>query len=145
MQIRKVANGNERITALSLALSVFMEFEAPDYVEQGINTFKDFVQNKEMTDNLDIYAAIDHGNVVGVIATRNEGNHIALFFVDGKLHRNGIGKKLFQIVLENSTAEKITVNASPYAVEIYRHLGFVELDKEQLTDGIRYIQMVYNK
>ncbi|MEI3367845.1 GNAT family N-acetyltransferase [Clostridium sp. CAG:265] len=36
------------------------------------------------------------------MATRNHGTHIALFFVDGKYHRQGIGKKLFKTVLDNT-------------------------------------------
>ena len=39
--------------------------------------------------------------------------------------------------------ETLTVNSSPYAVEAYRHFGFVATDTEQLTNGIRYFPMVY--
>ncbi|MEG0774239.1 GNAT family N-acetyltransferase [Clostridium sp.] len=63
-------------------------------------------------------------------------NHIALSFVDGKHHRQGIGKKLFQIVLENSTAKEITVNSTPYAVEVYNRLGFVDIASEETTKEI---------
>ena len=37
------------------------------------------------------------------------------------------------------------VNSSPYAVKIYRALGFVEVDIEQISDGRRYTPMSYNK
>jgi len=37
----------------------------------------------------------------------------------------------------------ITVNSSPYAVEAYRRLGFVNTDTEQLTNGIRYYSMTH--
>jgi len=92
-----------------------------------------------------MYGAYDSETLLGVIATRNKGNHIALFFVDGKHHRQGIGKTLFQIVLENSTAKEITVNSSPYAVEVYHRLGFVDIAPEETTNEIRYIPMVYSK
>ena len=39
----------------------------------------------------------------------------------------------------------MTVNSSPYAVKIYRALGFVEVDTEQISDGIRYIPMTYSQ
>ena len=37
----------------------------------------------------------------------------------------------------------ITVNSSPYAVPVYRKLGFVETDTEQLADGMRYTPMKF--
>ena len=37
----------------------------------------------------------------------------------------------------------ITVNSSPYAVLVYRKLGFVETDTEQLADGMRYTPMKF--
>ncbi|WP_460645598.1 GNAT family N-acetyltransferase [Lacrimispora brassicae] len=37
----------------------------------------------------------------------------------------------------------MTVNSSPYAVEIYHKLGFVDTDTEQLVNGIRFIPMEY--
>lgn len=95
--------------------------------------------------NLTIYGAYIKDLLVGVIATRNEGNHIALFFVDGAYHRQGIGRKLFEVVLENSTSNKLTVNASPYAKDVYHRLGFEAADAEQTITGIRFIPMIYTK
>jgi GNAT superfamily N-acetyltransferase len=145
MLIRKLTDEHERAQALNLALKVFMQYEAPDYPEHGATTFRDFIQSREMTDELLMFGAIEDGTVVGVIALRNEGSHISLFFVDGRQHRKGIGRKLFQAALQNNAAETITVNSSPYAVEVYRRLGFIETDKEQLTNGLRYIPMVYHR
>ena len=55
-----------------------------------------------------------------------------------------MGKALFQRLLaENGTAQ-LTVNSSPYAVEVYRHLGVHAMAPEQLTDGIRYTPMRYD-
>jgi GNAT superfamily N-acetyltransferase len=85
------------------------------------------------------YGAFDGETLVGIIATRNAGNHIALFFVDGKYHRQGIGRELFKEVLRDNTTGEITVHSSPYAVEVYRHLGFIALDRERVTDGITEI------
>lgn len=83
--------------------------------------------------------------MAGIIATRNNGNHIALFFVNSKYHRQGIGRKLFEVVVQNSTGEKITVNSSPYAVKVYKKLGFVPDSEEQIVDGIRFTPMTYMK
>ena len=40
-------------------------------------------------------------------------------------------------------AKEITVNSSRYAVGFYHKLGFTDVEKEQLTDGIRYTPMKY--
>lgn len=144
MKIEQI-NLENRQKALELVLSVFMQYEAPEYSEQGIKTFKDLINSKESIDGLELYGAFKGEEIVGVIATRNDGNHIALFFVDGKYHRQGIGKKLFETVIKESTEEKITVNSSPYAVEVYKKLGFVSDSDEQLTDGLRYTPMTYLK
>lgn len=144
MRIEEIS-GKEKEKALELVLSVFMQYEAPDYSEQGIQSFKDFISNREKIDNLKFYSAYLDDALVGVIATRNNGNHIALFFVDGRHHRKGIGRKLFEYALEKSTGDKITVNSSPYAVEIYKKLGFVPDSGEQVVDGIRFTPMTYIK
>jgi len=144
LEIKKI-DRNQRDTAIQLVSTVFMQFEAPDYSAEGVETFKrTAIHNNDFLDSLNMYGAYDSETLLGVIATRNKGNHIALFFVDGKHHRQGIGKKLFQIVLENSTGKEITVNSSPYAVEVYHRLGFVDIAPEETTNEIRYIPMVYN-
>jgi len=138
-------NSENRQKALSLVLTVFMQYEAPDYSEKGIETFVNFVNNKESIDGLEIYGAFNINEIVGVIATRNQGNHIALFFVKGEHHKKGVGRKLFETILEKNTGQKITVNSSPYAVEVYKKLGFVSDSEEKLTDGIRFTPMTYTK
>jgi len=144
MKIRRISK-KERKEALQLVLDTFMEYEAPDYSEKGVETFKSFFADENYMDNLVIYGTFIDGKIISVIATRNNRNHIALFFVDGKMHRQGIGRRMFEEVLKNSTADKITVHSSPYAVEVYRCLGFIPTDTEQLTDGIRYTPMTYVK
>ncbi|WP_099470208.1 GNAT family N-acetyltransferase [Konateibacter massiliensis] len=145
MEIRKIEEA-EREKAIKLIDAVFMQFEAPDYSNEGVKTFKDTaIYNEDYMNELVMYGAYHNAILVGVIATRNEGNHIALFFVEGKHHKQGIGKMLFQKVLENRTSAEITVNSSPYAVKIYRCLGFVDTAKEQMRDGIRYTPMMYRE
>jgi GNAT superfamily N-acetyltransferase len=83
--------------------------------------------------------------LIGIIATRSNGSHIALFFVEGNHHRQGIGRKMFQVVAQNCTTADITVNSSPFATEAYHHLGFVDTDQEQNVNGIRFIPMKFTK
>ena len=43
--IRRI-NSDEVEEALALALEVFMEFEAPDYKPEGVETFRSLVQSE---------------------------------------------------------------------------------------------------
>lgn len=69
---------------------------------------------------------------------------IKVFFVDGEYHRQGIGRKLFETVLRNSSNE-LTVNSSPYAKEIYHHLGFIDTNTEQVYLSIKKWSNYYFK
>lgn len=83
--------------------------------------------------------------LVGIIATRNAGQHLALFFVRGAYHRKGIGRVLWNTVLAESTASVITVHSSHYAAPIYEKLGFVQTGEVKNEDGISYIPMEYSR
>lgn len=128
--------------ALELVWKVFKEYEAPDYTEEGIREFYSSIHDEGYLSKLRIFGAFLDGKLPGVIATRSAGTHIALFFVDGKYHRRGIGRALFEAVLKACPAERLTVNSSPYAVPVYRRLGFHETDTEQTVSGLRFTPMV---
>lgn len=145
LNIRKLAF-EEYENAFELVMKVFMQFEAPDYSHEGVETFKKTgIEDPEYVAMLDVYGAFLNEKLIGVIATRCSLSHIALFFVDGKYHKRGIGRKLFEYILNKSEADTITVNSSPYARKIYHHLGFSETDKEQSVMGIRFYPMIYKK
>ena len=82
--------------------------------------------------------------MLGIIATKNY-NHIALFFVDGKFHKRGIGRALFDKICELNTAGYYTVNSSPYAKGVYEHLGFEYTDSEQSVNGLKFYPMKNDK
>lgn len=135
--------------ALALVYNVFMEFEAPDYSEQGIRTFTDFIEfnsiKNMIQDNiLNLWACYDREKIVGVIATK-QVSHICMMFVDKNYHRKGIAKSLFKTVLntvkDNPKIKEITVNSSPYAVKFYHKLGFLDTNEEQTVDGIMFTSM----
>lgn len=129
--------------ALCLVWQVFLAYEAPDYTQEGVDEFDKTIHDPKYMSALRLYGAFMQEELVGVIATRNNGTHIALFFVEGKYHRQGIGKQLFQYVQSRCPSAKMTVNASPYAVAIYRRLGFQAADHEQVVHGLRFTPMEY--
>lgn len=137
--------------ALDLVWSVFQEFEAPDYSKEGIEEFRRFISYNSIIERFDkgellFWGCVDNGDLIGVIATIGI-NHICLLFVKKEYHRRGIAISLFQTVEEMCKSQgnisKITVNASPYAVEVYHRLGFINTDKEQIVNGIRFTPMSY--
>lgn len=129
--------------ALRLARRVFDRFEAPEYSPEGVQSFADTLAQPEYRASIRCYGAFDGAILIGMLATRNAGAHITLFFVEETYHRQGVGRKLFAAALADAQGSAITVNSSPYAVEIYRKLGFIATKPEQVTDGIRYTPMRY--
>lgn len=139
IEIRKILK-EEMEEAIKLVWTVFLEFEAPDYTEEGIIEFKKTIDDELWIENREFYGAFNENKIIGVIATKDT-THIALFFVDGKFHNQGIGRKLYNKINELNKQNYFTVNSSLYAHEIYKHLGFVDTDKEQCIKGIKFYPM----
>ncbi|MDO4188291.1 MAG: GNAT family N-acetyltransferase [Lachnospiraceae bacterium] len=149
IEIRPIKS-NEWEEAMGLAWDTFILFEAPEYSKEGIESFRNFV-NDPILKRLFLegkyraVAAYDNGFMVGIIGVRNE-THISLLFVDSEYHRRGIAKKLmhkiFEMTYNDYGKREMTVNSSPYAVGFYHKIGFKDTDVEQTTDGIRYTPMI---
>ena len=152
-QIRKIKS-NEVHEALNLALEVFMQFEAPVYKPEGVETFKkDIIENQEFIENCKkgvcpIYAAFDGDKIVGIIGMRASKTHINLVFTKKEYHHRGIATAIFEFLLKDLLAEnpelsEITLNSSPYGKAFYLHIGFIPLDDEKEVNGIRFTPMKY--
>lgn len=142
ISIRKI-NMEEIPAALELCWRVFLEFEAPEYSAEGVAAFRASLSDEKRTRKLDFYGAYDGDLLVGVLCMRSP-QHIGGFFVDAAYQRRGIGRRLFETMRRDYDRQAFTVHSSPYAVEVYRHLGFVPTDTEQLTDGLRYTPMRFD-
>ena len=81
------------------------------------------------------------GEIVGIIATRNQNSHISLFFVKDSFMGKGIGRKLINEIIINNKNEKVTVHSSPFAVKIYEKLGFIKTSQEKCINGMLFIEM----
>ena len=140
MIIRKLAE-NETDFALTLAWDVFQKFEAPDYSKQGVEEFYKSIHDINWLKSLKIYGAFENDKLIGVIASRNNGSQIALFFVKGEYQGKGIGRRLFEKFVSECCSDVVTVNSSPFAIPIYHKLGFSDTDCEQIFSGIRFTPM----
>jgi len=130
--------------ALELAWQVFQAYEAPDYGPEGAAEFYRSLHDPAYLSVLRSCGAYEAGTLVGVMATRLEGSHLALLFVDAAHQHRGIGRLLVSRAMEDCTGGRLTVNASPYAVEFYRGLGFEQTRPPQVTNGLRYTPMVWD-
>ena len=151
--IRRI-EGHEVESAMALALEVFMQFEAPEYPPEGVETFKkDIVENPEYLENArkglcHIYGAFDGDQIVALMGMRSNKTHINLVFTKKTYHRRGIARAIFHYLLsdvrkENPALEALTLNSSPYGLPFYLAIGFVPLSGEQEMNGIRFTPMKY--
>ena len=140
VEIKQLIN-NEKDEGLLFAKKVYIESKDESYSEKGIETFCNFVDNKEITKSFKVYGAFEDNVLKGVIATDKRKRHINLFFVDKSSQAKGIGKKLMNIVIDHNENSFITVNSSRYAVPIYQNLGFIKTEEEKEQDGLKFTPM----
>ncbi len=134
---------------IEMVWKTFMKYVAVDYSEEGIQNFKDFLQDGRIYQMFLhgaylVMIALDGDRVIGVITVRNR-NLISLLFVDEKYHHLGVGSTLIRKMgeyLKNSRSEVfVSVKSSPYAIGFYRSMGFHECSPEQEFAGIRVTDM----
>ena len=140
IEIRQLLN-NKKDEALLFAKKVYIESKDESYSEQGIETFYNFINNKEITKSFKVYGAFEDNVLKGLIATDSQKRHICLFFVDKVSQGKGIGKELMRVVVNNNENSYITVNSSRYAVPIYEKLGFIKMEEEKEQDGLKFTPM----
>ena len=87
--IRQIRNKIELAAAINLIWETFLQFEAPDYSDEGVQSFRDFIENEDIVASLEFWGAYENGELRGVIATNENRKHICCFFVKSKYHRQG--------------------------------------------------------
>ncbi len=81
----KQLNDDQISKALELVWEVFKVYEEPEYPKEGVEEFYKSIHDPNYLSVLQIFGAFREKELVGVIATRNEGSHVALFFVAGSI------------------------------------------------------------
>jgi ribosomal protein S18 acetylase RimI-like enzyme len=141
----------DEVPALSLLASkVFREFIEGDYGEEGRRNFLQFAAVRPLRErlafgHLTLVAELD-ATLAGMIQVRLPA-HVLMLFVDGAFHRRGVARSLLEAALArirglHPQTLQVTVNASPYAVEAYRALGFELAGARDATDGVITVPMV---
>lgn len=148
IQIRQ-ANIFDWDEAIALAWKTFLKFEAKDYGQEGIDSFREFLSDALLrrmflTGEYPMFIALDSGKQAGMISLRNR-RHISLLFVEEGHHHRGIGRMLIRkmegYIQKEYQERKITVNAAPYAVGFYHQVGFEDVAPQLKKDGILYTPM----
>lgn len=78
--IRKLEK-NEYNQATDLALNVYISCGRSDFNDEGLESFKSFINNEQLMNELIIYGAFEQNELIGILGIRNNGKHISLFFI----------------------------------------------------------------
>jgi GNAT superfamily N-acetyltransferase len=139
-------------TVCTMIVGCFMQFIAPDYVEEGIQECLNFMNptalEKRLAGGNLLLVALSGDDVAGALEIRSH-EHISLFFVKPECHRQGVGRQLLNTAIQkcreaNPGLSTIEVHSSPYAVGIYKQLGFTAMGPEAVDKGIRFTPMRMN-
>lgn len=140
-------NAQDIPQALALAWQVFLQFDAPDYTEEGIAEFEryiqiDSIQSRNYDGDLLLWGCWEGCHLIGMTALEPPA-HLSLLFVDEAHHRHGAAKALCQAAVNfaQGRSSVLSVNASIYAAEAYRRMGFKDIGEECTVKGLRYIPM----
>ena len=146
----RLMKSGEESAVCALVPRVFNEFVAPDYSDDGVEEFFKYVEPNSLLERSQedhfVLVALLLKEIVGMIEVRVY-SHISLLFVDKRFQRIGIGEELLRKSLEICFSHKpgllqVSVNSSPYAMEVYRRLGFRQKGPRQTVKGICFDPMV---
>lgn len=125
-------------------------FVAHDYTREGTVRFYEYASEEALTARVETgthfaLVAVKDGELIGIIEMRNF-EQCTMFFVKAKAHGQGIGRWLFEEAVSHCHAHKhdlrkIVVNSSPYAVPVYKKLGFKAVGTLQEENGVVYQPM----
>jgi len=112
---------------------VYKEFNSEEAAPEKIQEFHDYIDprknsNKELLQKIKrpvFFVATDNGKIIGII--RGMPDRLTSLFVEGKYHKKGIGKQLFEFFQKEAVrqgSKSIKVRASLFATSFYQKMGF---------------------
>lgn len=133
--------------AVSKLIAGLSEYFASGPVSQISQKFWDSISVEAVTEritspNYICFVAEDTHGLSGFVAFRSP-SHLCHLFVASRVQSRGLGKLLWQKVLDQSACSKITVNSSVFAIPFYQRLGFVRVGFDKSESGISYSPMVF--
>ncbi len=151
-EIRRV-RPEEVDAALALAWKTFLQFEAPDYPAEGVETFREQIidspefRAKCVSGACPMWGAFDGERIIGMMGMRNV-RHICLVFTDADYQRQGVATAILRALTadmrrDHSEEAQLTLNSAPYGKPFYLRVGFEPTGPERTDDGITYTPMRY--
>jgi len=147
LTFRLMQEGEEE-EIFSLIERGFNAFVRNDFLQEGVDEFQRAI--RDMIFNHPpghfIMVAEAHEGIVGMIDVR-DNCHISIFFIEPSQMNRGIGRTLLDHAIalclrKEPELSEIEVHSSPWAVPVYKRLGFDATGPEQEECGIRYTRMV---
>jgi GNAT superfamily N-acetyltransferase len=141
-------SAGEEHEVCALVARVFDEYVAEDFSTEGVEEFYRYAEPGAMAERSrkgdKVLLVEEDGQILGMLELKGT-DHIAMLFVDDQ--GRGLGRALVERALqlcreEAEGLEQVSVHASPYAVPIYRKLGFEAEGPERMENGITYVPMV---
>ena len=129
--------------ALSLVWRVFQEYEAPGCAEEGIDEFYKASMRMGICPGFAGMGRLFRKNWPGLLRQGTRGRISHSFLSRDNITDGGLENGCFRLSGRRTVLIKMTVNSSPYAVPIYRRLGFRDTGAEQVVNGLRFTPMVY--
>jgi len=137
--------------AMAMVYRIFLEYDAKDFSEEGIEHFRAFIADNNLKQlfyagGFQVIGAYYKQKMVGLAALR-EQSHISLLFVEGEYQHIGVGTELINVLAEYAHnklhVDVLTVNASFFATEFYHKLGFTDTSSLKMQDGVIFTPMQY--
>ena len=132
IRYRKFRDTDVRDVAL-LMTRVYKEFNSDEATPEKIQEFYDYIDPRKNSDKELLkkikrpifFVALDDKKIIGIISGTLD--RTTSLFVEGKYHKQGIGKRLFEF-FQNEAMKKgsksIKVRASLLATSFYQKMGF---------------------
>ncbi len=129
--------------ALDIARRSFMAHVGAGLTEEGQQSFLRYAEKRafllRQAAGHESYGAFQGGEMVGMMEIRRR-SHLSMLFVEPELVGRGVGGALLRHCIRLCSPKllprALTLNASPYAMGFYRHLGFSETGPANCEGGL---------
>ncbi len=127
----------------ALILPLFEQSIAPSFTEEGRKVFRAFAAADALASRLrggNLGLVLEDAAGIAAYGER-DGDHIRLLFVRADRQGEGLSRTVLDALTDGLAAERVTLNASDYALARYRRLGFVPTGPRTIVDGIAFTPM----
>ncbi len=147
--VLRIYRPGDEIPVHCLVRRVFDQFIRDDYSEEGQQEFARYINWEAIaarqSQDCQLLLAEQGEALIGVLELR-DFRHISMLFVAPEAQRQGIARSLLDRALTlvrrvRPDLAGVTVFSSPFAVPVYRKLGFTPTGPETTVHGIRYTPM----